>query len=446
MNHKFNTQKVKPNKHMKVIRNTLLMALVLTGYSLFAQDSTYVLTLVQAREYALEHNRSLLNAKDQSISSGAKVLETVTTGLPQVKGSLDYTTYFNKSIELDFGGAPMSIPMNDAFNANIQVSQLIFSGQYIAGIQLAKTARQFAEQNVVLSELDVKENVTNSYYIILSTENSLNIIKENLRDLEEILNHTENLYKAGVAEETDVDQIKVTVSQLKNTQNSLERMNQLNYNVLKFQLGVAPETNIKLADSLAVLVKFIDSQLLIQSEFDLNNNINYQMMESQVTLAEKQLNMQYWDFTPTVAAFYSYTEKFKTTGIDFSPKHVGGVSLSWPLFTSGGRVLKVSQAKINYDIAQRNQDMVKDQLVTQQRQLLFNFQSALENYETQKESVATAMRVFTHIENKFKQGMVSSFELTQANSNYLTAESNYLTAVVTLLQAQTSLDKLYNRL
>ena len=78
--------------------------------------------------------------------------------------------------------------------------------------------------------------------------------------------------------------------------------------------------------------------------------------------------------------------------------------------------------------------------------VVFNFYNAAENYNNQKENTTVAKRVLKSIENKYKQGVVSSLDLVQANNNYLSAENNYLSAVLTLLQAQTALNKLYNKL
>lgn len=338
------------------------------------------------------------------------------------------------------------IVMDDQLSGKVQLSQLIFSGQYIYGIKAAKIARELSEQSVAASELDIKENVTNSYFLILTTEHSLKILAENLANLTEIQRHTTNLFNAGVAEETDVDQLKITVSQLKNTQKALERMSQLNYNVLKFQLGVAPDANIVLADNLEQVMGIIDSQSALNANFDITGNINYQLMESQVKLNEKLLNIQYMSCVPTIAGFYSYTEKFVTTAFDLTPNHLAGFTMSLPIFAGGQRRAQIAQAKINLGIAERSQEMVKDQLEMQKSQLLFNYQNALENFNTQKENVAIAGRVYKSIQNKYQQGLASSLDLTQANSNYLSAENNYLSSVMTLLQAQTSLDKLYNTL
>ncbi len=387
-------------------------------------------------------------------------------------------TYFNYEMYLDFGGgggeggfdaigqmpqidegddiilgvlenafgSSEPIVMDDQFSGNIQVSQLIFSGQYLAGIQTAKVARKLADQSLLKTELDVKENITNSYYNILTNEHSLQVINNNLENLDAIIKNTENLYKTGMLEETAVLELKVRASGVKNIQKLLERVNQLNYNMLKFQLGVAPETNIVLADSLPQIIKSLNPQAALVNNYDVNSDITYQLMESQVALTKKQVDIEEWAYAPTAAGYYRYTEKFKTTGFDMTPNHLAGITVSVPILSSGMRNSKVSQAKINLDMAQRQQEMVKDQLEIQYSGLLTTYENALENFNTQKENIDVAERVYTNKKNKYKQGMLSSSELSLADSDYLTAESDYMSAVLSLLQAQTSLDKLFNRL
>ena len=81
------------------------MMLVFAGFTMVAQEQSYQLTLQQAREYALEHNRSLMNAKDQITISKKKYWETLANGLPQIEGSLDYMTYFNYEMNFNFGSS-----------------------------------------------------------------------------------------------------------------------------------------------------------------------------------------------------------------------------------------------------------------------------------------------------------------------------------------------------
>src|SRR4030042_3489009 len=171
--------------------------------------------------------------------------------------------------------------------------------------------------------------------------------------------------------------------------------------MLKYQLGIAPDAEIMLSDGLDQMLGNIDPEEPLAIEYDIRDNINYKLMESQVLLNKKQVEIQNWAYAPTVAGFYNYTEKFITTAFDLTPNHLAGFNVSIPIFSSGMRKAQVAQAKINLDIAKRNQEMVKDQLETQKRQLLFNYQNALENFNTQKENVDIAGRVYKSIQNKY---------------------------------------------
>jgi outer membrane protein TolC len=170
------------------------------------------------------------------------------------------------------------------------------------------------------------------------------------------------------------------------------------------------------------------------------------MIQSQEELAAKSVDLQKWAYYPTVAAYYSYRYKLLTSGFDLSPNHAAGLSVSVPIFTGLQTKAKVSQAKIELDKASRTKALVEEQLMLQNGQLSFELTNAWENYNTQKENVEVAKRFYQNVDNKYRQGMVSSLDLTQANTNYLTAESNYVSAILTLLQADLKLKKLYNKL
>ena len=70
----------------------------------------------------------------------------------------------------------------------------------------------------------------------------------------------------------------------------------------------------------------------------------------------------------------------------------------------------------------------------------------MENYKLQKENVDLSQRVYGTYNRKYKEGIISSMDLTQANSAYLEAQSNYIQSVMSLLQAKLALDKLNNTL
>ena len=465
-------------------------------------NGTYVLDMQKAIEHAIAYNKSLKNARMEVERSDASIWETIAQGLPQLDGTLDYMTYFNYEMEFSFGMGdggtdftqeqltdawnqtsaqfpgnpalglnpvtyqdiynysagsaysgilqsmlpPSTILLSDASTAKLQVSQLIFSGQYIVGIQTAKLAKQISEQNYEFNELGIKESVITSYYLVLITEESLRILKQNVENLQETLKQTETMFKTGMAEQTDVDQIRITVNQLQNSVNSLNRNLELNYNMFRFQLGLETNAVVQLTDNLEDLFASEEPELSLAAPFVMEDNVTYQLMKSQEEINEKLLSMEKWNYGPTIAGFYNYNAKILTTDFDMNPNHLMGVSMSVPIFSSGMRKAKVDQAKINYDMAQNNMSIMEDQLNLQEKQFRYNLESSLENYETQKENVEVALRVYDSFRRKFEQGMASSLDLTQANGNYLEAESNYMSAMMEVLNAKLQLDKLMNKL
>jgi outer membrane protein TolC len=129
----------------------------------------------------------------------------------------------------------------------------------------------------------------------------------------------------------------------------------------------------------------------------------------------------------------------------FSSSYLGA-QLSIPIFASGQRYSDIRKAKIDLEKAMNSKEMVSDQLNMQEKQLKFNLQNANMQYISQKGNVEVSKRLYSSMENKYKQGMASSLELTQANQLYLQAENNYISSLLNLLQTKLSFDKLLNNL
>ena len=436
---------------MKLLKISILTILCST-FTLNAQESKqHVFSLDAAMDFALEHNKTIQSSGKDIEVAQKQYWQTVSAGLPQVNATANYMTMFNYNMTMEYEPYPgqkieMKIPMKDQSAITGNVQQLIFSGQYLQGIQISKVVQQLAQQSYQLNELDVKENVSNAYYLILIAEESKEIVKQNLQDIEKIMQHTQNMYDVGMAEITDVDQLRIVVSQLKNALSSLENSIALNYNLLRFHLGLSSTDNITLTDKLDYFLGQQLYQTVSNSTFDFEKNIQYQILGTQETLSKKNVGLQRWAFAPSIVGVYSYTEKILKPAFDSSPNHLLNFTMAIPIFSSWERMSKVGQAKIELEKTQITKDLVKDQLLLQENQLRNDLTNAIDNYVLQSDNVDVAQRVFQSYRNKYEFGMLSSLDLTQANSNYLTAQTNYLTAVMNLLQAQLKLQKLLNTL
>ncbi len=459
------------------MRSLLISLLLSAPVILPAQQDQLRVSLKEAQAYALEHNKTLRNAHGDVRIAEQQYRAARGQGLPQVNGSVDYMTNFNYEATFDFGGdddpqppdidftkldagdfeilnllnqmsasSSSTIVMTDQANAQVQVSQLLFGGQYWVGLQTARIAQEMARQSVNITELDVRENVAGTYQLILVTEEIMAVLEKNITNLEDIKTHTNNMYAAGLAEQTDVDQIAISISQLENQKKSMERNISLSYNMLRLQMGMKPSQELSLTDSLGAVLDHTLESMGLSTSFNVTQNPNYQIVYKQEQLQAKMVDMQKWAYAPTLTGFYSYTEKIMTTGFDLSPNNAAGLNLSVPIFSSGVRKAQLDEAKIELEKAKRSKELLEEQLQLQNNQLRYELSNAYDNYLTQKQNVEVARRLLKSMQNKYRQGVVSSLDLTQANSNYLQAESNYLNGTMQLMQSSLKLKKLYNQL
>jgi outer membrane protein len=266
-----------------------------------------------------------------------------------------------------------------------------------------------------------------------------------MSNLEEIYRKTEPLVRVGMMEQVELDQLSVQVNSLANAVRSSERQLVMAENLLRIQLGATAETELELTESLSDLIqKEMDAGAV--SAFEPSQNVDYQLMNMQEDLTEKQIDMQKAAYLPTLSGFYNYTYKLLKPAFDTSPPHIAGLQLNIPVFSSGERRARVREAKLELQAVQNNKALLEEQLDIQYRQLQFNLSNAIENYETQEKNVQVSREVYLNLRRKYEQGMISSLELSTADSNYLQAESEYLTSMLEVLQSQNALNTLSGKI
>jgi len=236
------------------------------------------------------------------------------------------------------------------------------------------------------------------------------------------------------------------VTSLDNAVKSTERQLELAYNLLRLQLGLDTDIPIKLSSTIDEIFQKNIVQYLVVDSFNIQNNIDYQLVSMQGEIMKKQILIQKTNYLPTLVGYYSHTEKIKTAHFDMTPKDVIGLSLSIPIFSSGIRSAKLSQAKIDYDISNNTKELLTQQLSMAQKQLRFNYKNFFEQYQNQKNNVDIAKEVLDKMQLKYQQGVVSILELTSANNDYLKAESDYTGTLLQLLNADLALRKINNNL
>jgi len=406
------------------------------------------LSLDSAIEYAIRYNKTLINSRYAIDKSTQAIRQAIAAGLPQASATINYTNYLGAtaSIQLSEAMPASTIKFTPSSDFKVSVSQLIFNGNYYIGVQLSKLAKKMTEQSYLNDELDVKEQTIQAYYLVLANQRILNIIRENKANAQLILEKTTNLVNAGILEETDVKKLSVMVTTVDNQIKSTERELELGYNLLRLHLGLESQQAVKLTSDLDQIALRYIFNASVTDTFNIHNNVNYQMILTRELMAKKNIQMQKSSYLPTLAAYYSYTEKIKKPLFDISPKNVLGVTMNIPILSGGQRFAQLKQAKIEYDISENSKALLSQQLTIQERQLRYNYQNLYEQYLNQKTNKEVAREVLDKMNLKYQQGVISTLELTSANTDYLNAETNFTNVLMLLLNAELTLRKTNNKL
>lgn len=428
----------------------VLQCLLLGGAITFAQENqVFNLTLKQAQEYALNNYQLNKNAKLDVESAKSKIWETTAIGLPQVSGSARYE-YIpgdipNFELPEEFGG-PQPIAEKNNITYNASVNQLIFSGEYLVGLQASKAFLLLSQNAGTKTELDLKESVSSSYFTYLALLSNKEILDSSVNNIRNLHRETQALYNTGFVGSVEVDQLQLNLQTQENALRTIERQVRISDLLFKIQLGLKPENSVKLTDNLQDLLTSFEISTYENIDFDLNQNIDYRISDNNVLIQNLNVKRQKSLYLPSISGFYQFQDKLNKPLVDFSIPHMLGLSLDVPIFTSGMKNARLQQAKIELEKSQNNRELAANNLLMSAEQARFDLANALDKYNTEKSNLELSKKIYNNTTIQFKNGVVTSIELTQAQNQYLNSVSNYTNSIIQLLTAKIGFDKTYNQL
>ena len=436
--------------------------LVITQSRLFAQaDSSFSFNLLEAQNYAVEHSYMNQQAVKDVEKSERQVKETIGTGLPQISASGYYQNYIQVPIQLipasAFGGPEdefqeVFFGTEHQMGAAVNVDQLIFDGSYFVGLQASKVYLQITKNDLIRSELEVRNTVLVAYGDVLVAEKNVEILKNNKENLESNFEETKALYESGFLEEQDADQIELLLSTVTNNYERAVRAADIVRNQLKFTLGIDISAELTLTEELETIVTTSsDGNTTLSEEFDVTNHIDYQIIENQERASELLWKQQKSTYLPRLSAFYTAQTNAFSNEFDFLdnkkffPSQLIGLNLNIPIFSGTSRINRVQQAKIDYEKTNIAKKQVEQQLELNLSNARSRYIFTLSQYNTSERNMDLADRIYNKTKIKYDEGISSSLDLNQASTQLLDAQADFINAALALINAKSQLNIALNK-
>lgn len=453
-----------------------IMTLFLPIY-LSAQDTH--LTLTQACDYAITHNKTVANSTLDVAIAKKKILETMAIGFPQISARVEYQDMLDIPTQLlpDFI-SPAIIAVNENIyglekinelpdikpqevqfgtqhnlNASITATQLLFSGSYLVGLQASRVYRQLSEYALEKNEQEIISAVSNSYFAVVVAQATKITLDTLLANTQQSAIEMEAMLKEGLIESTDVDQIRLNVINISNSVRMATRQIDMADMALKFQMGFPLDSILILTDNIESLTLLDNVSPLLTQPFEPENTTDYKLAQTQEALMLLDLKNKRSEYYPTLSAFATHQQSAMRNEFDlfepnksWFPVTIIGITLDIPVLSSGQRLAKNQQAKLALHKAQNNKLMARDAASLELNQARTLYANARERLKEQITGRTFSKKIYENTRIKYQEGLSSSLSLTQTQSQFLMAENNYYIAAMELLNAQIRLKKIYNNI
>jgi outer membrane protein TolC len=438
--------------------------LTLTGLLLAcavnAQEVLHM-SLNECVAYALKHNYTAKNAKLDVLKQELQNKEKLAISYPQVSGTGQLNHFFvPQSSYIDastfsFGGQKVdghpiqqvqfTIPYTASVGLN--ASQLIFDGVVFVAWKARNTVMELARGNEQVTEETIRYNVHKAYNAIIISYRQFDILKRSLAFSRSLARDLEITRQNGFAEKIDVDRTNVQVNNLASDSMRIGNILTISEQQLKYQIGMDLNTTIILTDT-----NVEDKRTSVLSLLDEGKNYErvpeYHVLTTKLKLDEYNLQRYKLSAAPTLSAFAGTGANYGSYYFDRLLRYANnpswgniGLQLNVPIYNGGLRLNQIRESKLDIEKSRNDIDNIKFTIDFQVNTGRTNLRNAALQVESQRRNMELATDVLELAQKKYKAGVGSNIEVTQAQTDQLRTQTGYFNALLDLIIAEADLRK-----
>lgn len=420
-----------------------------------AQD---ILSLEECIEIGIENNLALQTKRNEIRKGQYALSENRARLLPVINGFAGFTDNIKPPVSVTDGssyGVPYNVTKTLPYSANagIQLQLPLYNQTLYTSMDVARIMDQLNRLGYEKAREELMMEISKLYYLGQTTNEQLEILKNNIGRLEELKNITEAFYDNGMAMDIDVKRVRINLDNMKVQYDNAQAMLVQQMNLLKYMMDYPMEKNFTLERVQAE--KLSHTELTGLSE----NLYEIQMLESQKTLAEQQRKLIRNGYIPSLSlsgnlSTSAFTDKARYWFQDnpsskWYTSYGVGVSLRVPIFDGLEKRNKVRKAEMDIENARLNLENTRKNLQTKYLNATNDLMNSERNFFKQKDNYLLAEDVYAVTIDRYKEGIASMTEVLQdemrmseAQNNYITAHYNYQLNNLVLLKLTGNIESL----
>ena len=441
-------------------KGVVLIFVFISSYGYAQQKEARSFNLDEAISFAIDSNYTAINARRDIAIAIKQKWETTAAGLPQINGTISYNNNLKQPVTLlpaeITGGptgtfTPVTFGTKQNGSAVATLDQLIFDGSYLVGLKAAKTFLKYSENLLEKTNLEIRKGAINAYGSVILSKELVLIFEKNKVNLEKNLFETRKIFENGLAEEESVEQLEITLLQIDTQLNNVRRTYSIAKQMFNVSLGIDVSEVVVFEDSFDELTTQNIRLDLLDKALNIEENIDYKIALNYTQQRDLEMQLEKSKFLPSLNAFANYGTAANSNTFSFFngeqiwyQSSIIGLSLKVPVYSSGMRRAKTQKAEIALEKAETDLELAIQNIMLELNTSKSNYQFAIDKYQNAKKNIALAERIENKNQTKFIEGLASSFDLRQAQTQLYTFQQEYFQSMLDVINAKSNLETVLN--
>jgi outer membrane protein TolC len=438
------------------IKHQLYILIFLSGllFSQHTQAQKQKLSLDDAITLARSSNKEIkVSALEVEKSKQQRVISR-SLFLPTVNAQAAANHYFQLPAFFGFGEGSEKgkVPYgrfggDDQLAASVVAVQPLYNPQAYPTLRRARLQQGEQEANPGTTQLVVLAAVKQTYLTILVLNERIRLQQESITRNKRVLQDARSLFAQGKALRVDTLRAFTSVKNLEPILTQLLFAVETQTLHLKTYIGFDSLQDISLTDSLTVPApESIPDEITIYNTAR-QNNPEYKALSLREDIGKESVKITSSSRKPVVSAVAQYQVQSQTNQFNYGQAYYPtssyvGLQLTVPLFAGFGNQARTRQAAFSQEQATLVRRHAEEQLHAIVHEDVAKSQESVERLKNTALVRETAQVSYTIIQYRYKNGIASRLELTDAELALSTSQANYLEAVYDYLSARIELDKL----
>lgn len=334
----------------------------------------------------------------------------------------------------------------NVFMASVMLKQPIFmGGGIIAANKMAKINEELTRNSTEAARQSTLYDIDQAYWTVVSLKHKQKLSHSYLDLVRKLDDDVAKMIREGVATRADGLRVNVKVNEAEMTVTQVDNGLSLAKMYLCQLCGLPLDSNITLEDENKenIITEDVSGDADIQTA--ISNRPELKMLENAVGISEQSTKITRAAYLPQVALTAGYTATNPNIYNGFENKFAGvwnvGVMVRIPVWNWFEGSYKVKSGKIATSIARLELNEAKEKVELQVSQSRFKINEASRRLTMANKSVSSAEENLRSANLGFKEGVMQTTDVMEAQTAWLQAQSQRIDAEIDVKLSQINLKK-----